>query len=1093
MATSSEFVRLASSATRSLSELAFEAMREAVIVVDSRHQHLPVVLANGTARRRVLGDYAAGSLIDCPLNSLLGDAATTIASALELQASGVASATRVLRWRLSGGDSSIPTEFKTLPSATGQRMVMLTFAEPVVEPPVFSGHERVDPGLLILNKQLTVTYANASAARIAGGLPGDILNVSGLTLIPTLGIPREAFVQTFEGNPYHADAVAVMVPGAPTRWFEVDLQPLKDGSGIAGVAVLSNEVTERRSGMGADTADERRLLALTEHASDIITVAGPDGTLTYISGGVRNSLGYSVEERRSNSVFQHVHPDDVDGVKAKYAQLVSGALSAFSQQFRIRHKNGTYRWLESNYVSALDNPLINGVVINSRDITERRQAENQLAQREEVFKLAADAVQGIIYEWDLIRQTVDRSCGVEEVLGMPACELAAEGAWSARIHPLDVVEYDRTIATAIREGRSWTITYRIRDAKGRYRSLLERGLVQRSEDGTPVRAIGCCVDVSEIKRLTDLLAEAQHAAKMGAWEYNLASDEMLWTEEMFQIFGTNATEFVAGWESMLAQFTPESRQRFDRAYAAAELNSFGFDLELEVLTLKGRRLWVRMIGHLDRLQGRPVRVFGSLQNIQPQKLAQIANENRTGWLKLSMKMANMHPWRWDRSTDALEFAILDGQVVDLPRVLPCMKDLMKRVHPRDRAAFRSSIDRAFASRQEVLQEFRLKAHDGRYRSYSTVARPVFDLLGQPSGLVGVSQDVTFRHESAARLRRSEELLRTTTANTADTLMLLDADLRVRFINRGCNGVPIEQIIGEHVSVLLPPAASDGVLTKLRQVLATARTITYEFDVERDGAETQYFENRAVLVADQGIGTSISITVRNITERKRLEREILDVSSRERQTIGRDLHDGLGQELTGVALMLRAMATRMKKQAPRPDRAGQRNRPSGEPVHRDRAVSGAGFVAGEPGGRRSHPGAALAGGSQPRPVWLQGGFPGGGVAPGDVERNQREPSVPHRAGGAHQYGAARAGQSRIGLSAHDPEQAAPPDLRRRDRAGRQKEIGLGDGPEDNEVPCRNDRGTFRARFESAARHRRAGHWRTAFDYEYATLCSRDLRR
>ncbi len=62
-------------------------------------------------------------------------------------------------------------------------------------------------------------------------------------------------------------------------------------------------------------------------------------------------------------------------------------------------------------------------------------------------------------------------------------------------------------------------------------------------------------------------------------------------------------------------------------------------------------------------------------------------------------------------------------------------------------------------------------------------------------------------------------------------------------------------------------------------------------------------------------TGISITVRDITERKRLEQEILDVSSRERQTIGRDLHDGLGQELTGVALMLRGLATRIQKQSP----------------------------------------------------------------------------------------------------------------------------------------------------------------------------------
>ena len=89
------------------------------------------------------------------------------------------------------------------------------------------------------------------------------------------------------------------------------------------------------------------------------------------------------------------------------------------------------------------------------------------------------------------------------------------------------------------------------------------------------------------------------------------------------------------------------------------------------------------------------------------------------------------------------------------------------------------------------------------------------------------------------------------------------------------------------------------VAKLRHVLHTGETATYEFESRRGGPEPQYFENRAVLVRDDdGIGTGISISVTDITERKRLEQEILDVSSRERQTIGRDLHDGLGQELTG---------------------------------------------------------------------------------------------------------------------------------------------------------------------------------------------------
>ena len=192
--------------------------------------------------------------------------------------------------------------------------------------------------------------------------------------------------------------------------------------------------------------------------------------------------------------------------------------------------------------------------------------------------------------------------------------------------------------------------------------------------------------------------------------------------------------------------------------------------------------------------------------------------------------------------------------------------------------------------------------------------PLFDAAGASQGLVGVAQDVTARREAEAQLRRSEELLRVTTANTADTLMLVDTDLRIRFINRSMAGLAVDQIVGSEITAVLPEHAHGMVIAKLREVLHTGETATYEFE-STIGSQMQYFENRAVLVRDEGLGMGISISVRNVTERKHLEQEILKVSSRERQTIGRDLHDGLGQELTGVALMLRGLATRVQRQAP----------------------------------------------------------------------------------------------------------------------------------------------------------------------------------
>lgn len=915
MATSPDFLRMAASASRALADTALDNLRESVLIIDARSKHLPLVLANAAAHRCLSGAADATNLIESPLARVLGSAsAETVDSLLSSLVESKKPVSRVLTWRLVQGEQSVLTGIKLLDSGTAQRLVMLSFTPPSAQPDLVSAVDQLPFDILILDTDLKVTYANAGAVRSAGKIPGGVLGCSALMLAPTMLLQPEMFARALAGATFHDESLVLAETGRITRRFEIDVHPLNGTLGIVGLVVLCLDVTDPNASNRAPGKGERRLLALTEHALDIITIVDADGRLQYVSGGVQNSLGYTSDERESNLVFEHAHADDREELLGKFRQLVKGNIKSFSREYRIRHKDGSFRWLESRCVSAFANPLINGVVINSRDITERKQAEFRLAQREEVFRLAAEAVDGVIFEWDVARNVVHRSLAVQEVLGLAPEELESSvDAWLARIHPRDFNAAKRALSMGLMSGRGWTTTYRIRDAKGRYRSILDRALVQRNRAGDPIRVIGCCVDVSEIKRLTDILDETQRIAKIGGFEYSYQTRDLTWTDEMFRIYGTSAKEFEVSWESMLAQCVPESREQLREAFRMAEAGSGHVDLEIEINSIKGQRIWVRIIGHLEMLGGRPFRAFGSVQNIQAKKLAQIQLENSTGWLKLSMNMANMHAWRWDKAQNSFEFANLDEPQVHLPSIYPDMKTMLARVHPKDQSAVRRAIDLAFSGPSEVRQEFELLGMDGRYRSYATTARPLYEGT-VPRGLVGVIQDVTARRDSERRLRRSEELLRATTANAADTLVLLDTAMHVRFINKGLNDLTAEQIIGRDIGTLLPTAARTRVMQKLTRILETGQTATFEFESFEKG-QAHYFENRAVLVRDQGAATGISISMRDITERKGMEQEILDVSGRERQSIGRDLHDGLGQELTGVALMLRGLAGRIKDRSP----------------------------------------------------------------------------------------------------------------------------------------------------------------------------------
>src|SRR6266851_2186558 len=126
MATSPDYLRLATSSTRALADTALDSLREAVVVVDARHKHLPVVLANTAARRCLSPPTDAVGLIETSLQRWLGSASASMIETLLTVLSDPTSC--VLQWRCAAGEISVVTDIKLLATVPGQHLVMLTFA-----------------------------------------------------------------------------------------------------------------------------------------------------------------------------------------------------------------------------------------------------------------------------------------------------------------------------------------------------------------------------------------------------------------------------------------------------------------------------------------------------------------------------------------------------------------------------------------------------------------------------------------------------------------------------------------------------------------------------------------------------------------------------------------------------------------------------------------------------------------------------------------------------------------------------------------------------------------------------------------------------
>src|SRR4051794_8195466 len=118
---------------------------------------------------------------------------------------------------------------------------------------------------------------------------------------------------------------------------------------------------------------ERRYRSLVENASDLFVICSAEGSPTYISPSIRRLVGAEPGDRLGIVDNDLHHPDDLPRVIEAFEQALKS--THVDVEFRVRHRDGRWRWLDMRVTNALDDPDIEGFVLYGREITERKQAE----------------------------------------------------------------------------------------------------------------------------------------------------------------------------------------------------------------------------------------------------------------------------------------------------------------------------------------------------------------------------------------------------------------------------------------------------------------------------------------------------------------------------------------------------------------------------------------------------------------------------------------------------------------------------------------------------------------------------------------------
>jgi diguanylate cyclase (GGDEF)-like protein/PAS domain S-box-containing protein len=245
-----------------------------------------------------------------------------------------------------------------------------------------------------------------------------------------------------------------------------------------------------------------------ENSSEIVTIVDPDGTLRYASPAFERVLGYDSKEAIGTmNVLDYVHPDDLPHVLEETEKALSeGGITTNKAEYRFRHKDGSWRWMESVGTYLLDDPSVNGIVVTSRDLTERKEAEER-------YRTLVERIPAITYIQQIGRNshTLYVSPQVTDMVGYTPEECTTSpDLWIKILHPDDrervLAEDRRTNET----GDPFVMEYRQLAKDGHLVWIRDEATLVRDEKGEPLYWLGVQIDITVRKQTEEALRDAEH-------------------------------------------------------------------------------------------------------------------------------------------------------------------------------------------------------------------------------------------------------------------------------------------------------------------------------------------------------------------------------------------------------------------------------------------------------------------------------------------------------------------------------------------------------------------------------------------------------
>ncbi|WP_228052845.1 PAS domain S-box protein [Nodosilinea sp. LEGE 07298] len=679
------------------------------------------------------------------------------------------------------------------------------------------------------------------------------------------------------------------------------------------VLIMVRDVTEKARLEAQRQQAEAELRASQEFVQQI-TDSSPNVIYIYDIAQQRNVfvnrevytfLGYTREEamaRNEEAAIALMHPDDQDRAREYFASLITlaeGDLAEF--EYRMQHKDGEWRWFLSRDRAFRrdETGQVTQVLGNAQDITPLKQSQLALqqanAELEAIFAASPDLLfridrEGVILDYKASAHSPDLYAPPEEFLGRRMAEILPEDIGSRfqaaaqqtlRQQTLVALEYQLPVAGQEQDYEARLVPFQNQQVIATIRNISTRKQAERA------------LQISE-----ERLRFALDAAHMGNWDWDMVTDQIVWSESLERMMGLAPGSFNGSIETLMTMIYPDDRQWIINAITRSIEQSVEYDLEFRFIKPDGSIHWAASKGNVLRnAAGNAIRMAGVDMDITDRKKLELALRESEATLTDMLSSAYWSSivrfrvfadgnWEYDYQSPGSN--TLFGYTPD--EILADKSLWIAHVYPEDLdTVVYPLLEDIFQGNTKTI-EFRYHHKDGSLRWIAATYVSRYDEMADCWVVTGLSQDISDRKRGEAErkqaeiaLQESERLYAALTEHSPVGVYQTDLQGNALYVNpMWCQlaGLPPTEVSGPHWARAIHPEDREQAAAAWYAATQQQVAFTYECRFQQPTGEVRWIYTQATPLIDDETGFAGYIgTVTDITEQKQAEAHIQEISQR----------------------------------------------------------------------------------------------------------------------------------------------------------------------------------------------------------------------